>query len=88
MSTGIGTTGVAKTKSEESELIKSVLGLSKGENTSAGIIESLKEDKESKTKQRETTRDLLLLTDVNIDGYDKLIVNMDKPIPGLINWIN
>jgi hypothetical protein len=88
MSTGIGTTGVAKTKSEESELIKSVLGLSKGENTSAGIIESLKEDKESKTKQRETTRDLLLLTDVNIDGYDKLIVNMDKPIPGLINPIN
>lgn len=88
MATGIGTTGVAKTKSEEGDLIKSVLGLSKGESTSSGIIASLKEDKESKTKQRETTRDLLLLTDVNIDGYDKLIVNMDEPIPGLIDPIN
>ena len=88
MSTGIGTTGVAKTKSEEGDLIKSALGLTKGASTSTGIIESLKEDKESKIKQRETTRDLLLLTDVNIDGYDKLIVNMDKPIPGLIDPIN
>lgn len=88
MSIGIGTTGVAKTKSEENELIKSTLGLTKGQNTSADIIQSLKEDKESKTKQRETTRDLLLLTDITIDGYDKLIVNMDNPIPGLLEPIN
>jgi len=88
MSTGIGTTGVAKTSSEENNLIKSTLGLTKGVSTSASIIQSLKDDKQSKTKQRESTRDLLLLLDVNIDGYDKLVVNMDKPIPGLLQPIN
>jgi hypothetical protein len=88
MSTGIGTTGVAQTSSEENNLIKSTLGLTKGESTSVGIIQSLKDDKQSKTKQRESTRDLLLLLDVNIDGYDKLVVNMDKPIPGLLQPIN
>ena len=88
MSTGIGTTGVAQTSSEENNLIKSTLGLTKGPSTSAGIIQSLKDDKQSKIKQRESTRDLLLLLDVNIDGYDKLIVNMDKPIPGLLQQIN
>lgn len=88
MSTGIGTTGVAQTSSEENNLIKSTLGLTKGESTSTSIIESLKNDKESKVKQRESTRDLLLLLDINIDGYDKLIVNMDKPVPGLLQPIN
>lgn len=85
---GVGTTSVPKTKDEENSLIKSALGLTRGEINSKGIIESLKDDRESKLKQRDATKDLLLLTDITIDGYDKLIVNMDKPIPGLLNDIN
>lgn len=85
---GVGTTSVPKTSDSENNLIKSALGLTRGEISSKGIIESLKEDRESKIKQRDATKDLLLLTDVTIDGYDKLIVNMDKPIPGLLNDIN
>lgn len=85
---GIGTTSVPKTIDDENSLIKSSLGLTRGENNSDGIIKSLKEDRQSKIKQRDATKDLLLLTDVTIDGYDKLIVNMDKPIPGLLQDIN
>jgi hypothetical protein len=85
---GIGTTSVPKTSDEENNLIKSTLGLTRGEISSKGIIQSLKEDRESKIRQRDATKDLLLLTDVTIDGYDKLIVNMDKPLPGLLEEIN
>jgi hypothetical protein len=85
---GVGTTSVPKTKDEENSLIKSTLGLTRGEINSKGIISSLKEDRQSKINQRDATKDLLLLTDVTIDGYDKLIVNMDQPIPGLIDEIN
>jgi hypothetical protein len=88
MATGIGTTSVSKATDEESSLIKSSIGLTRGEINSKGIIESLKEDREQKIKQREATKDILLLTDVTIDGYDRLIVNMDKPLPGLIQEIN
>jgi hypothetical protein len=85
---GVGTTSVPKTSDEENSLIKSALGLTRGEISSQGIIKSLKEDRESKINQRNATKDLLLLTDVTIDGYDKLIVNMDKPLPDLITDIN
>jgi hypothetical protein len=85
---GIGTTSVSQTTADEDSLIKSTLGLTRGENTSVGIIKSLKEDRESKIRQRDSTKDLLLLTDITIDGYDKLIVNMDKPVPGLLENIN
>lgn len=85
---GIGTTTLARTNDSENSLIKSSLGLTRGENNSAGIIRSLKEDRQLKINQRDATKDLLLLSDVTIDGYDKLIVNMDKPVPGLLQDIN
>jgi hypothetical protein len=85
---GIGTTSIPKTTDAENSLIKSALGLIRGEISSKGIIESMKEDRESKIKQRDATKDLLLLSDVTIDGYDKLIVNMDKPLPDLLEDIN
>jgi hypothetical protein len=85
---GVGTTSIPKTSDDENSLIKSTLGLTRGEISSKGIIKSLKEDRESKIKQRDATKDLLLLTDVTIDGYDKLIVNMDKPLPDLLADIN
>lgn len=85
---GVGTTSVPTTSDEENNLIKSALGLTRGEITSDGIIKSLKEDREQKIRQREATKDLLLLSDVTIDGYDKLIVNMDKPLPDLLTDIN
>jgi hypothetical protein len=88
MPTGIGTTSISNATPDESGFIQSTLGLTRGSNNSKNIIESLKEDKEQKIKQREGTNDILLLTDVTIDGYDKLIVNMDKPVPGLIQEIN
>jgi hypothetical protein len=88
MTTGIGTTSVSKNTSEEAGLIKSSLNLTSGVNNSRNIIQSLKDEKEQKIAQREGTNDILLLTDVTIDGYDSLIVNMDKPLPGLIQEIN
>lgn len=88
MSTGIGTTSVSKNTSEEASLIKSSLNLTNGANSSKNIIQSLKDEKQQKIAQREGTNDILLLTDVTIDGYDNLIVNMDKPLPGLIQEIN
>lgn len=88
MSTGIGTTSVSKNTAEEADLIRSTLGLTSGANSSKNIIQSLKNEKDQKIAQREGTNDILLLTDVTIDGYDKLIVNMDKPLPGLIEEIN
>jgi len=88
MPTGIGTTSVSRNTSEESNLIRSSLNLTSGANNSQNIIQSLKDEKEQKIAQREGTNDILLLTDVTIDGYDSLIVNMDKPLPGLIQEIN
>jgi hypothetical protein len=88
MTTGIGTTSVSKNTPEESTLITSSLNLTRGVNNSKNIIESLKDEKQQKIAQREGTNDILLLTDVTIDGYDQLIVNMDKPLPGLIQEIN
>lgn len=88
MSVGIGTTSIPSTKGEETALIKSTLGLTKGSNSSAAIIDSLKEDKASKIRQREGVSDILLLTDATIDGYDELIINMDKPLPNLLSEIN
>jgi len=85
---GVGTTSVPKTSDEENNLIKSALSLTRGEITSDGIIKSLKDDREQKIRQREATKDLLLLSDVTIDGYDKIIVNMDKPLPDLLTDIN
>lgn len=85
---GIGTTSVPQTNDEENSLIKNTLGLTRGDINSKSIIKSLKEDRESKIRQRDATKDLLLLTDVTIDGYDKLIVNMDNPLPGLLEDIN
>ncbi len=88
MTIGIGTTNVSKTSPEASTLIKSSLGLTRGSNNSKSIINSLKLDKEQKIEQREAINDILLLTDVTVDGYDKLIIEMDKNIPGLIEDIN
>jgi hypothetical protein len=88
MTIGIGTTSIATTGPEASDLIRSSLGLTRGTNTSRSIIDSLKDDKQQKINQRESINDILLLTDVTIDGYDKLIVEMDKKIPGLIEDIN
>lgn len=88
MTIGVGTTGVATTGAEASDLIRSSLGLTRGGSNSKSIINSLKDDKEQKIKQRDSINDILLLTDVTIDGYDKLIVNMDEKIPGLIQDIN
>jgi len=88
MTIGIGTTSIATTGPEASEFIRSSLGLTRSTNTSRNIIESLIDDKDQKIKQRESINDILLLTDVTIDGYDKLIVEMDKNIPGLIEDIN
>jgi len=85
---GVGTTSVPKTSDDENDLIKSALGLTRGAITSDGIIQSLKDDREQKIRQREATKDLLLLSDVTIDGYDKIIVNMDKPLPNLLVDIN
>lgn len=88
MTIGIGTTSQANATPEASTLIKSSLGLTRGTNTSQNIIDSLKDDKEQKITQREAINDILLLTDITVDGYDKLIVEMDKNVPGLIDDIN
>jgi hypothetical protein len=88
MPVGLGTTSVSSTSSSASESISSVLGLTTGGNTSSSIIRSLKDDKQQKIQQKDGINDILLLTDVTIDGYDKLIINMDKPIIPLLNEIN
>lgn len=52
------------------------------------VIDDLKADIDSKKAQREAILSQLSLLDIQIDGYDTLIINMDREAIGLISPIN
>jgi hypothetical protein len=52
------------------------------------ILENLKEELDSKIKQREGILDRLALADIEIDRYTKLIVEVDKEALGLVQQVN
>lgn len=93
MSTGIGTTASLSTTSGVSDAavyIQRALGLSTSTSTKKyqRIIDSIKNEIDSKREQYEQINDLLLLIDIDLDLYDELITNIDKKIPQPIQEIN
>lgn len=93
MTTGIGTTATLGTVSGVSDAatnVRSALGLSTStaSTKSRRIVDSLREDMQSKEIQKEQMTDMLLLLDIDLDMYDELIVNIDSYIPPLVNQIN
>lgn len=55
---------------------------------SQDIIRDLKANIDSKVEQRKSILSQLALLDIQIDGYDSIIINMDKEAIGLISPIN
>jgi hypothetical protein len=85
---GIGTT-TPNFNDQQTAALNSALGLISGDPRDPNnMINHLVSDKELKLKQQSDLQNLLLLTDLNIDGYDQMIINIDKKLPALINPIN
>lgn len=57
-------------------------------STSDEIVSDLKNELNNKIRQRETVIDQLLLLDIEIDGYDKILRNMDREVLKLTDPIN
>ena len=57
-------------------------------SASDDILTDLKQELANKISQRETILDLLQLADVEIDGYDKILRNMDREVLKLTEPIN
>lgn len=57
-------------------------------STSQEIIRNLKDELESKIKQREGILDRLALVDIELDRYDELITSVDADALGLVQQVN
>lgn len=89
MSIGIGTTSQNTFNVEESEVLTQSMGLVSGEKKTVDLmISSLREQLESQIEQLDQVENLYVLSKETIDGFNQMIVNMDRGIPELIDQIN
>ena len=89
MAIGIGTTVTLTYTNEETSVLSSALGLISGDSSKPeNIIAQVDSEKESKIKQQKDVKNLLVLTDLTLDGYDQTIINIDKKLPDLVDPLN
>jgi hypothetical protein len=89
MSIGIGTTSTTNLTNDELTSFNSSLNLVVGEKkTVTAIVSSLKNDLTNKEDQLKQIESVLTLTKETIDGFNEMIVNIDKEIPSLLSEIN
>lgn len=89
MTIGIGTTNTSTLNGEQTEVLTKALGLVPGQKKTVSLmVSSLKQQLESQIEQLEQVENLYVLAKETVDGFNQMIVNMDRGIPELINQIN
>lgn len=89
MAIGIGTTSTINLTPEESKALSESLNLVSGEKKTVDtMVSSIKSDITGKEEQLKQVENILYLTKETLDGYNQMIINIDKEIPTLIDEIN
>jgi hypothetical protein len=89
MSIGIGTTSRSTLGVEASQTLTQSMGLVSGEKKTINLmVLALREQLESQIEQLDQVENLYILSKETVNGFNQMILNMDRGIPELIDEIN